>query len=220
MFGRLEVPNLRGGSIKKLVQAGFDTPVKIIKATKVQMQNAVGVSAGEKIYDGLKAKLNPVELYRLAGTSQLFGRGIGQRKMKKLIETLGSDDLLLGRLTIQQVVGVESFQVTTAQLVVNGQKDFLDYLKEIDGYYTIAQPKAPTGTSCAGINVCFTGVRDKELEQKIIDKGGKIASGVNKNTTHLVCADRNSTSGKMVKAREFIKDANILDLASARKLWG
>ena len=209
------------GSIKKLVEAGFDSPVKIIKATKAQMQNAVGVCAGEKIYDGLKSKLNPVELYRLAGTSQLFGRGIGQRKMKKLVETLGSDDLLLGKLTIQQVVGVESFQVTTAQLVVNGQQDFLNFLKEIDGYYTLAQPKVPTSSDYSSVNVCFTGVRDKNLEAIITNKGGKIASGMNAKTTHLVCADKNSTSGKIVKAAEFKQKGTlqILDLSEARKLW-
>jgi NAD-dependent DNA ligase len=222
MFGRMEVPHLKGGSIKKLVNAGFDTGPKIIKATKRQLQDAVGESAGEKIFDGLKNKLNPIDLYTLAGCSQTFGRGIGRRKMKKLIEILGEDDLLLGRLTIAQVIGVESFQQITAQLVVNNQYAFLDFLKEIVGYYTLAKPTALTSSKYIGVNVCFTGVRAKDLEELIVANGGKIASGVNAKTTHLVCKDKNSASGKMVKAHELVRAGTleIIDLATARKRWG
>ena len=52
------------------------------------------------------------------------------------------------------------------------------------------------------MNVCFTGFRDKELEQRLINLGHKVASGVSGNTTHLVVKDLSGTSSKMQKAQE------------------
>ena len=53
-----------------------------------------------------------------------------------------------------------------------------------------------------GINVCFTGARDKALEEELIGKGCSIVSGVSKNTNLLIVKDLNSTSSKMKKAQD------------------
>ena len=48
----------------------------------------------------------------------------------------------------------------------------------------------------------FTGVRRPDLEQIIESRGGKIGSGVSKNTTHLVMKSVGSGSSKEKKAQE------------------
>lgn len=50
--------------------------------------------------------------------------------------------------------------------------------------------------------VVFSGVRDAELEAKLIAAGHKVATGVSKNTTHLVVKDPNATTAKITKAKE------------------
>ncbi len=65
------------------------------------------------------------------------------------------------------------------------------------------EPKKPVGCKYAGMKVCFTGIRDKDLELEIISQGGEIVNGVSQKTTHLIVADLNSTSSKMVKAKSF-----------------
>ncbi len=52
------------------------------------------------------------------------------------------------------------------------------------------------------MQVCFTGIRDKELAAKIESLGGKVTSSVSKKTTIVVAKDPNSTTGKPKKARE------------------
>lgn len=59
-----------------------------------------------------------------------------------------------------------------------------------------------TSTSMAGQAVCMTGFRDDKMSEKILASGGKIASGVSKNTTILVQKDPNSTSGKSEAAQK------------------
>lgn len=63
------------------------------------------------------------------------------------------------------------------------------------------EPKKATGNKYAGMKICFTGVRDKELEAEIAAQGGEVVNGVSKNTTHLIVADINSSSSKAVKAK-------------------
>ena len=51
----------------------------------------------------------------------------------------------------------------------------------------------------------FTGFRDKDLEQKIVEAGGQIKTSVSSNTTILVCKDetvKNGDSGKIKDAKK------------------
>jgi len=64
-----------------------------------------------------------------------------------------------------------------------------------------AAPSKDTGP-LDGMSVCFTGFRDKSLEALVVGLGGKIASGVSRNTTHLVVKDTSTSSSKATKARK------------------
>jgi len=48
---------------------------------------------------------------------------------------------------------------------------------------------------------CFTGLRDKQLENEIEIRGGEITSSVTKKTTHLICDSLESGSSKITKAK-------------------
>jgi len=214
-FKTLDVPHLRQGAVEKLIEAGFDSEAKIIKATEAEIKSVVGDSAGKKIFDGLRAKLNPVDLALLAGASQTLGRGIGVRKVTKIINAHGSLNI-----TLPELLQVEGFK-KTAELVINNLPKLNAFLDEIDGYYTIAEKvAAPTEGALKGVVVVFTGVRDKDLEAKIQAQAGIVGSSVNKETTHLVCKDPSANSSKLVKARQLLAAENIIDLNTAQELWG
>jgi NAD-dependent DNA ligase len=218
VFTSLDAPNLKEGSIKALYEAGYTTAASIIKATERQLVSVIGQN-GSKIYEGLKAKLNPIHLGKLAGASQIFGRGIGRRTMIKLVDTVAletTDDWL--NLVPSTIVCIEGFEDITAQKIYDKIPAFIDFLKEIDGYYTLETSKTASSADLAGHVVVFTGVRDAALEAIIIDKGGTIGSSVSKKTTHLVCLDPASNSGKIQKAKDF--GINVLTLETARTQWG
>jgi len=213
-FKTLDIPHLRQGAIEKLIADGFDSEAKIIKATEAELKASAGDSAGRKIFEGLRAKLNPVDLAQLAGASQTLGRGIGVRKCTKILNALGSFDI-----TLSQLLEVEGFEKKTAEMVIGNLPKLNAFLAEIDGYYTVAEKVAPPSDGdLKGVVVVFTGVRDKELEAKIVSKAGTIGSSVNKDTTHLVCKDPSSGSSKMKKAADL--GVQIIDLGTAQELWG
>ena len=214
VFKSLDVPHLKQGSVEKLIAAGFDSEVKIIKATLVELQKVLGDSAGKKVCEGLKSKLNPIEEHLLVGSTGLLGRGIGRRKCKRVVDAFGRTDV-----TLKELLSIEGFEQKTASLYVNNYPKVRQFLADIQGHYAIAQPKAKvTEGDLAGICVVFTGVRDKELEATIEAKAGRIGSSVNKETTHLVCKDPTSGSSKMKKASDL--GVKIIDLATAQELFG
>ncbi len=212
-FAALEVPNLREGSIMKLYEYGYPTVASIIKAEESRIIEAVGEANGRKIFNGLQAKLNPVPLGILAGSAQVMGRGVGRRKMAKLVEALGEERILSGKVTAAEVCSVESFEEKTAQVVVKNLPKLLEFLQEIDGYYTLAQKREKVMGELTGQKFVFTGVRDKELEAALEARGAVIQSGVNKETTFLIAKDASSTSGKIQKARD--AGINIISLDNA-----
>lgn len=220
-FDSLEIAHLREGSLEKLFGAGFETASAIIKMSLEGLQAVIGASAGQKSYTGIHTRLQGVELGDLAGASQMLGRGIGKRKMRRLIAGLGGDDAFLALvadgLTAEKIVAVEGFETKTADTIIRNMPRLLAFLKEIDGLYTLGKPPEPTSDDLKGVAVCFTGVRDKDLEAAIVARGGTIASGVSAKTTHVVCKDPKSTSGKAVKARDL--GIEPMDLEAARSRW-
>lgn len=226
MFGStgLDVPHLREGSIEKLYDAGFTGPVSIIKATEAELKAATGDSAGKKIWEGLRLKLGNVELGVLAGASNLMGRGIGRRKMTKLVEALGNEVVLTEPITFElakRISALEGFGDTIARTIVDNLETFRAFLKEIDGEYTLVAPKEKVvGGDLDGVTVVFTGIRDKELEAKIEARSGRIGSSVNKDTTYLVAKDPTGNSSKLVKARQLIGEDNVISIVRAKELWG
>jgi len=69
-----------------------------------------------------------------------------------------------------------------------------------------------------GQTFVFTGFRSKELEKAVEDKGGKMGSAVSSKTTYLVAEDKDSTSGKAVKARSL--DVKVIGQADLEKMLG
>ena len=52
------------------------------------------------------------------------------------------------------------------------------------------------------LSICFSGVRDKELEAELAERCHKVVSGVSKSTDLLIVKDVNGNSSKITKARE------------------
>jgi NAD-dependent DNA ligase len=220
----INAPHIREGSIEKLYDAGFKTVASIVKASESELKKAVGDSAGSKIYEGLKTKLAGIELGVLAGATSLLGRGIGRRKMTKVCEALGDDCVLNEHADpelAKKIAGLEGFEQKTASTIVQNLPAFRAFLAEIDGYYSLVAPKEKVvGGDLEGLTVVFTGVRDKELEEKIVARSGTIGSSVNKNTTYLVAKDPTGNSSKLVKARDLIGEENVISIVEARNRWG
>lgn len=147
-----------------------------------------------------------------------LGISLVGRKMVKLLVDAGFDDLgKLSSASERQMASVPGFGPGRAAAFRAGFDDKKNLIVDIlAGGVTIVKPvvAAVTGSGMVDEAVCFTGVRDKEAEAEIVAQGGKIASGVSKNTTILVCKAVDGKSGKLTKARSL-----GIEILSVSDLW-
>lgn len=197
-FASIDAPNLKEGSIAKMFENGFDSIEAIINAEELDFIVTLGKN-GQKAYEGLEERLTNIYFHDFIGSTPFFGRGVGKRKFKKLLEVIDRNDL--ASATVQEIASVEGFDEKTALKIVQGMPLYLDFWEQVKDRVRFVEPKL-TGVSMDGQAVVFTGFRDKTLEAEVEANGGKMQSGVSKKTTLVVAADPNSNSGKAKKARD------------------
>jgi len=207
-FTTLDVAMLREGNLVKLFEAGFNSPSKIIKMTEVEMRHVLGEN-GTKIWYALNLKRRSLDSYILMAATGLFGRGIGRKRLKKLLEASHGDETIFG--DYNRILNVEGFQTKTAQRVMGGYKAYQDFVADLGDYINFKEFTTSIEGNLTGKCFVFTGFRSPELEDKIIENGGKMASSVTKEVTHVVADDPNSNSGKIKKARD--KGVSIIGVA-------
>jgi DNA ligase (NAD+) len=144
------------------------------------------------------------------------------RKMTKLLVDAGISDLsAMAKATEAQMAAVPGFGSERARSFRTGFDKRRQLIYDIlAAGVSIVEPEEPevTGDAMKDQAICFSGVRDKEAAAAIAAQGGRVASGVSKNTTLLVLKDANSTSSKAQKARTL--GIEIIDLPTMRSRLG
>lgn len=208
-YSTLDAEQMGEETLAKLFRAGYNTLRRILDITfeEIVRIDGFGDSIANVILDANKKIREGVEVTRLMHASDCF-LAIGQVKAKSILSDLSDSDRFA---FINGCVQTEAgFDQTPEFLALN--KTMQSFLKGIVPFYdfvaenklTILPPEEkakPVGDKYAGMKVCFTGVRDKCLEDEIVSQGGEVVSGVSKKTTHLIVGDTNSTSSKMSKAK-------------------
>ena len=108
---------------------------------------------------------------------------------------------------IQKIIEVEGYSQKTATQLVKHLPTFNQWLKSHPSLkYSIDKKETSTSSKTNGKMkdqfVIFTGVRDADLESKIIKEGGTIVNSVTSKTTLLITKDLTSNSSKVKKAKE------------------
>lgn len=200
-FTAIDVPNLKEGSVTKLLNLGLDNEAAIINASEWELNQVLGAN-GTKVYNGLQKALTDIAAYKLLGAFS-SERGVGIRKMKKLQQAVGVGVLLGGNLSPAPIAKIDGFDTKTANKVIATLDAFPAFLESIKGKYTIStEDLFEADGILADKKICMTGFRDKHLSAQVEELGGTIQSTVSGKTDILVTTDPNSTSGKAKKARD------------------
>jgi len=82
------VENMSIGIVTKLVKGGYDSIPKILSLTTDDFLSLEGFAdkLAEKLYGNLQEAINNLDLLTLMAGSNVFGRGFGERKIKKILE--------------------------------------------------------------------------------------------------------------------------------------
>lgn len=208
-FTTLGINGAKIGNVTKLFEIGVTDYEKAIMAPLDQYVSAVGNVAGNTIYNELHKKLQNCNEAEFAGAIQVFGRGIGVRKLTKLVEKYNR----INGLTYDEILNTEGFADISAEQVYANMGEYARVLNKFNNYVKFEEIKSVSVGEKGYI--VFTGVRDKDLEKKLIDNGYQIGDSISRMTI-LVAKDPNGNSNKITKAKS--KGIKVLSLNEAYEL--
>ena len=208
-FKDLEVVGLGPGNIHRLIAAKYDTIPKILSMEKEDYLQAEGFKEkmAEKIYQGIKTKLEESSLVQIMKASNIFGRGMGEKKIQPILDEY--PDILTLQETqeekIEKVKSVRGIAEKSALLFVKNINPFLKFMNESNLNHMLIQKSISYDEShpLFGKRIVLTEIKGKELERFIESKGGEIGKSVSKKVFLVVKKD-NATATEKANAADLL----------------
>jgi len=215
-FSKMEIDWIGEGSVAKLIEHGFFSAVGIINNPEV-LEEVIGEN-GRKAGIMMKKILESTTPQRLFAALGLFGRGLGERKLKVVFDKYTVEEVLSGRVSVEEYCELQGYDVKSAELLHCNASSANTIYQRIKSKVKFVQPKAVVLGKGALINevIIATGVRlSPEMIAKVQSMGGEVVENFSKAITILVCKDIHSTSGKTQKARDLgIKIISLAELTA------
>ena len=206
-FSTLDVDGLRGGTLAKLVAAGYDSIDSILRLKPKDIVEVVGPTNAQKLGAEIRAKtatLYPADLaYAWGG----FGRGVGSKKLWALWSTLGIAGMkkLAKR---SQAAAIQELSPlvgpVAAKAVAPKLQEFLEFAASLPVKLVDYEEDDTPALSdkLEGVVVVMTGFRNDELTGIIRENSGKVVDSMTKDVTHVLAKDPSSGSGKIAAAQK------------------
>lgn len=216
-FGEKEIENL--------FNQGFDSYSKLLYITYSDLINLNGWAdkSIQNLLNQIK-RLNEFEIdfALLLHALDLFDGKLGYKTCKLILNNININNL--DDINIYELTKIKGVSDITAHSFINGIKQFYNSkYNELPIKYNInKRPNIIIGDLCSNFKVCFTGVRNINVEKFIIENGGTIIDNVSKNTTHLIIKDYSNktlSSGKAKKAQD-ISTIVIISLDDFKNKFG
>jgi DNA ligase (NAD+) len=202
MFSHLNIKFVSNATVKKMFENGLDDFVKIISADKKKLLEIFKEKTAQRIYTNIRKGLENIKLSTFIGASGILGYGIGKKKIDSLL--LSVPDFFTVKRTSKNlknlILQVEGFSEITAEKIIVNFNNCLKLLKKVSPFISFIQEERVNNDFVDKIFV-MTGFRDKDLEEEIAKRGGKVSSSVSKKTFMLVTKN-NEESTKLKKAQE------------------
>ena len=106
-----------------------------------------------------------------------------------------------------EILNIDGFSELTTNKILKGLKEFNTFVSN-NNIKNITYDKSIISNKLSNKKIVFSGFRDKDLENKIIENGGKVMTSLTKNTNYLVIPNNEHNSSKCDLAKKLNK--NIL----------
>ena len=219
-FRAINVDGLSSGNITRIMNAGYDTVAKIVNMSKEDYLKIDGFKdkLTDKIYLGIKDRLEQSSLKDLMVGSNIFGRGFSEKKIEIILNEI--PDILVVDLTkeekVSRVKDIKGMALKSAEAFVQKIDDFNIFLEEIGIGLHDKLNKSTNDNSNSNSNsnmsnidsplyskkIVLTGSRDKSIIDFIKSVGGELVSSVNKNTFLVIAKTLDEDTGKANDARK------------------
>ena len=187
-----------------MIDIELDSIEKIILAKEKDLLKIEGFKdkMASKIYKNIQDAIQDVNLSTLMAASNIFGHGLGERKLDIIIKE--HPDIFKKKISkenlLEMIVKLDGFESKTANKFIEGYEDFKAFLKKNPKIKIRIGKKSKKDGKLEGLKFVFTGFRDKTLEKFVTIEGGTMSTSVSSNTNYVITNDKKSTSSKLKDA--------------------
>jgi NAD-dependent DNA ligase len=210
-FSTLNTKGMGKKNVEKIYNSGLNTIDKILKAKESDLLKIEGFQekTSSNLILAIKESLTNVNLAKLIAASNALGEGIGERRLKQVLDTypnLITDYKKWSKKEfIDKIKELEGWEDKTSSILVNNFDEFIKFYNKIKSYITLEKKIEIKQSKLTGLTIVLSGFRDNDLQEKLESIGVKISSSVSKNTDYLVVKDQetiNEGTGKVQKAQD------------------
>ena len=208
-FTEIDVDGLKAGNIKKLMDAGFDTIPKILAMTSSDFKTIGFKTTAEKYVSNIESRMKDVDLVTLMSASGLMGRGIGQRKIKPVLEAF--PDIMTSSESsnskIDKIKTVSGIEQKTAKTFVDNIPKFIAFVNECGlqsklNYSVKKEEIESIKHLLNGKKIVMTKIRDKEIIEKLPLYGATLEDTMKKDVFALIVKSKDDETAKTKYAIE------------------
>ena len=194
-------------TLKKLYDIGIKSVkdfIKIHKVDTILQIDRMKEKLANKIFMSIKTKLSNLNLETFMASIPIFN-GISIKRIKLLVKHIPNfydiekEDLFI------KIIKIKGFSNKIASVIITDLNKSIDYIKIYRRYYNKFRKRVKIKIiNGKYINrvFCFSGIRDKLLENNILMEGGLISNNISNAVTDLVVKDIHSNSTKITKAKK------------------
>jgi NAD-dependent DNA ligase/DNA polymerase/3'-5' exonuclease PolX len=215
-FTSLDVDNLSEGNVNRLISAGYNSIPKVLHMKLDDFKNVDGFKdkLSKKIHDGIHDKVNNASLLQIAAASNKLGRGIGERKIKPVLDKY--PDFFTRTETADEkknmLISVNGIGKENAEAIVSNTPSFLEFLQLCDLSNKLNEkPKTVENILISdeakshplyNKKIVMTKVRDKEIIEYLKIFSASLVDTVKLDTFALIVKSKSDKSNKITKAEE------------------
>jgi NAD-dependent DNA ligase len=209
-FSDLGIDGLSTGNVTKIMNAGYKSVPAIVKMSKADLLAVPGFQEkmAEKIFTGIRDKLESVKLVQLMVASNKFGRGFGLKTIKPVMDAhpdfLTSDESRDTKIGWLNEAGINK----SAATIVDAIPDFIEFLDECGLSYKLANAKSSEKNFDVNHplykkSVVMTKVRDQEIIEYLAKVGATLEDTIKKgNTVALIVKSKADVTNKTKDAEK------------------
>jgi len=205
---KLDVDGLGPGNVRKIMAAGFDSVPKILAMSQEDFEKVDNFKSkmATKVHNSIKEKVQAATLVDLMVATNIFGRGLGEKKMAPIMQTY--PDIIISSESreekLKKVLSIKGMAAKSANLFIDNIEPFVAFMKEakLEDKLTAGSIKTPTDTTGEFYQkkVVMTGFRDKELLDFLKKQGADMMATVSKNTVLVIVKSDDDMTGKSDQA--------------------
>lgn len=207
---KLNIDGVKGGTIKKLFDAGIRDTKTFFSLTKDKLKSLKIPGFGDKsitsMINGITKIKSTISCDTLMKASNAFGNGFASKTLKLIYDKY--PNFMKSKPTVEQLTAIEGIGDIMAEKFVEKIDDFIKYLTDnelmlycdVKKNATVAKKDETKTGKFANMKFLFTGGKDKELIAFIEKNGGSVEGTWSKSIDVLITAKSDTQSTKYKKA--------------------